>query len=166
MPWTNTSHSVSCGIDTNRHEIYIHDPSFHMSATSDFSPYFPEGFLQLLLFACSYYPQSPPGVKTKQTLETTTKTSRENKLPLSDFHSPPWYGTVVSHLKIGVLSVRSEKTAVECATHGVMFFLKSLCMFARLPVEPAEATLTAIEGLDLNLCCYISSSNRPVQIRW
>lgn len=37
-------------------------------------------------------------------------------------------------------------------------------------VEPAEVTLSgsskAIEGQELSLTCYASSSNPPVQIRW
>lgn len=37
-------------------------------------------------------------------------------------------------------------------------------------VEPAEVTLlgtlTAVEGQDLHLTCWASSSNPPVQIRW
>lgn len=43
-------------------------------------------------------------------------------------------------------------------------------MCACASVEPAEVTLlgllTAIEGQDLNLSCYATSSNPPVHIRW
>jgi len=46
--------------------------------------YSPEGFIQLHHIACSYCTLSPPLVKTKQTLETTMKTPRENKLPLKE----------------------------------------------------------------------------------
>lgn len=44
------------------------------------------------------------------------------------------------------------------------------CMCACTSVEPAELTLsgslTAIEGQELNLSCYATSSNPPVDIRW
>lgn len=39
-----------------------------------------------------------------------------------------------------------------------------------MSVEPDEVTVwgsfKAIEGKELTLCCYASSSNPPVQIRW
>lgn len=72
---------VSCGTDTNIHKIYIHDhPSLYLQAQTPF-------FVcpQRLCAAASllYYCTLPPLVlKMKQTLETTLKTSWENKLPL------------------------------------------------------------------------------------
>lgn len=43
-------------------------------------------------------------------------------------------------------------------------------MRACTSVEPAEVTLSgssmAIEGQELSLSCYATSSNPPVQIRW
>lgn len=43
-------------------------------------------------------------------------------------------------------------------------------MCACTSVEPAEVTLLGssmvIEGQDLNLSCFATSSNPPVQIRW
>lgn len=45
-----------------------------------------------------------------------------------------------------------------------------MCVRACASVEPAELTLsgslTAIEGQELNLSCYATSSNPPVDIRW
>ena len=63
--------------------IYIRDPILPCVCLLSPQPlYSPEGFMQLHHFACSYCTPSPPVVKTKQTLETTLKTSWENKLPL------------------------------------------------------------------------------------
>lgn len=73
---------VSCGIDTNTYKIYIHDPSFPMSASlvpSLCTP--PKAFCSCISLPAAIVP-SPPVVKMRQTLETTLKTSWENKLPL------------------------------------------------------------------------------------
>lgn len=74
---------VSCGTDTNMCKIYIHGPFFsHVCQLSPHPLYSPKGFVQRHHFACSYCTLSPLVVKMKQTLETTLKTSWENKLPL------------------------------------------------------------------------------------
>ncbi len=45
-----------------------------------------------------------------------------------------------------------------------------VCVCVCASVEPAEVrllgSLTAVEGQDLSLSCYATSSNPPVQIRW
>lgn len=51
-----------------------------------------------------------------------------------------------------------------------LFLYACLSVCACTTVEPAEVTLlgsfTAIEGQDINMGCYATSSNPPVQIRW
>lgn len=58
----------------------------------------------------------------------------------------------------------------ESALHLLIFLLTCLRLCACASVEPAEVTLqgslVAIEGQDLNLSCYATSSNPPVHIRW
>lgn len=48
--------------------------------------------------------------------------------------------------------------------------METLCLCAHVPVEPAVVTLSgsfvAVEGQELDMCCFAASSNPPVQIRW
>lgn len=126
--------------------------------------------MQLHHFACSNCTLSPPVVKKKHTLEITVKTSRENKLPLK----------VIFPLTLDTALCFTSKNS--CATTVIRIgscwmryslgdiFTDLSCLYVCASVEPAEVTLLgsfkATEGQDLNLTCYASSSNPPVQIRW
>lgn len=80
---TNTLLSVS---HVGQTQLYIRftymTPIPYVCKLNPHSLYAPKGFVQLHHFACSYCTLSPLVLKTKQTLETTLKTSWENKLPL------------------------------------------------------------------------------------
>lgn len=119
-------------------------------------------------------PRLPPVVKTKLTLETTLKTSWENKLPLKViFLLPLWYISNVSRPKIvGTATVIRIGICWMRYSRVISFYWLVSVFFppACATVEPAEVTLsgssTAVEGQDLTLNCYATSSNPPVHIRW
>lgn len=77
-----TSRSAPRGIDTITYKIYTRDPSFPMSASS--VPRLclpPKALCSCITLPVAIVP-FPPVAETKQILETTLKTSWENKLPL------------------------------------------------------------------------------------
>uniref|UniRef100_A0A665VUV2 NPHS1 adhesion molecule, nephrin n=1 Tax=Echeneis naucrates TaxID=173247 RepID=A0A665VUV2_ECHNA len=80
----------------------------------------------------------------------------------------------VSHGGNPLATLHWTKEAIECSTHGVIFFtdlaLYVLPLYVCMSVEPAEVILsgsfTAIAGQMLILSCFATSSNPPVEIRW
>ncbi|XP_059194718.1 nephrin [Centropristis striata] len=66
----------------------------------------------------------------------------------------------------------ADNQAVVCCESVNLVSLSPLSVSRKITVlfEPAEVTLvgssTAVDGQDLNLSCYATSSNPPVQIRW
>ncbi|TDH12004.1 hypothetical protein EPR50_G00066240 [Perca flavescens] len=89
--------------------------------------------------------------------------------------STTWKKDVVAQKSISILYLKitpADNQAVLCCESVNLVSLSPLSVSRKITVffEPAEVTLlgefTTIEGQDLVLNCYTTSSNPPVQIRW
>lgn len=143
--WIRQMHSTQCHM-WNRHkntkDLHAWPLLLEACQLGPKALYSPEGFIRLHHFACSYCTLSTPLVETKQTLETTMKTPRENKLPLKVIFSlSPLIQLCVSHPKIVALALWSEYVAVECTIHGMIFSLTCLCMFSHSCVRVHQLSL-------------------------
>lgn len=177
--WIRQMHSTRCHM-WNRHkytkDLHAWPLLLEACQLGPKALYSPEGFIRLHHFACSYCTLSTPLVKTKQTLETTMKTPRENKLPLKVIFFPLTLDTALCFTSknscagsvIRICSRWMYYSWDDIFTDLSLYVFP--CMCACTSVEPAELTLsgslTAIEGQELNLSCYTTSSNPPVDIRW
>ncbi|XP_045901253.1 nephrin [Micropterus dolomieu] len=103
--------------------------------------------------------------------------------PLANLHwtkngevlSTIWQEDIVMQKSSSILNLKitpADNQAVLCCESINLVSLSPLSLSRKITVlfEPAEVTLLgsfkATEGQDLNLTCYASSSNPPVQIRW
>ncbi|KAI9532257.1 hypothetical protein NQZ68_033197 [Dissostichus eleginoides] len=89
--------------------------------------------------------------------------------------STTWEEDVVAQKSSSILFLKTRPTdnqAVLCCESVNTVSSSPLSVSRKITVlfEPAEVTLlgsfTAIEGQDINMGCYATSSNPPVQIRW
>ncbi|XP_054478340.1 nephrin [Anoplopoma fimbria] len=89
--------------------------------------------------------------------------------------SMTWEADVVAQKSRSVLNLKispADNQAVVCCESVNLVSLSPLSVSRKITVlfEPAQVTLlglfTAVEGQDLTLSCYATSSNPPVQIRW
>lgn len=164
---------VSCGIDTNTcKDLHTWPLLPRICQLSPQSLYSPEGFMQLHHFACSYCTLSPPVVKTKQTLETTLKTSWENKLPLK----------VIFPLTLDSAPCFSSKNSCAATVIRIggcwmcyswaIFVLTCLCMFADVCVCVCDSWARRGDtvglahghrgaGLESELLCHLQQSTCP-----
>ncbi|KAM7420569.1 hypothetical protein PAMA_015005 [Pampus argenteus] len=92
-----------------------------------------------------------------------------------DILSTTWEEDVVVQKSTSILNLKitpADNQAVLCCESVNLVSLSPLSVSRKITVlfEPAEVTLSgsteAIEGQELSLCCYATSSNPPVQIRW
>ncbi|XP_027142914.1 nephrin [Larimichthys crocea] len=136
-----------------------------------------------------YFPPQPPvivglereEVKAGRTLILECVSHGGN--PLATLHwtkngdvlSMTWDEDTVAQKSSSVLLLKitpADNQAVLCCESVNLVSLSPLSVSRKITVlfEPAEVTLSgslsAIEGQDLELTCYATSSNPPVQIRW
>ncbi|XP_044063572.1 nephrin isoform X2 [Siniperca chuatsi] len=136
-----------------------------------------------------YFPPQPPvivglereEVKAGRMLTLVCVSHGGN--PLATLHwtkngevlSTTWEEDIVAQKSSSVLNLKvtpADNQAVLCCESVNLVSLSPLSLSRKITVlfEPAEVTLlgsfTTIEGQDLHLSCYATSSNPPVQIRW
>ncbi|XP_029307046.1 nephrin [Cottoperca gobio] len=89
--------------------------------------------------------------------------------------SKTWEVDVAAQKSSSILILKispADNQAVVCCESVNLVSLSPLSVCRKITVlfEPAEVTLlgsfTSVEGQELNLACYATSSNPPVQIRW
>ncbi|XP_031708336.1 nephrin isoform X1 [Anarrhichthys ocellatus] len=136
-----------------------------------------------------YFPPQPPvivGLEREEVKEGRTlvlECVSHGGNPLASLHwtkngevlSMTWEADVVAQRSRSVLNLKitpADNQAVVCCESSNLVSLSPLSASRKITVlfEPAEVTLlgsfTAVEGQDLSLSCYATSSNPPVQIRW
>ncbi|KAM7382738.1 hypothetical protein PAMP_002455 [Pampus punctatissimus] len=136
-----------------------------------------------------YFPPQPPvivglereEVKAEQMLKLACVSHGGNPLANlqwtknGDILSTTWEEDIVVQKSTSILNLKitpADNQAVLCCESVNLMSLSPLSVSRKITVlfEPAEVTLSgssvAIEGQELSLCCYATSSNPPVQIRW
>uniref|UniRef100_UPI003AAB75BB nephrin n=1 Tax=Centroberyx gerrardi TaxID=166262 RepID=UPI003AAB75BB len=136
-----------------------------------------------------YFPPQPPVIQGLEREEV--KAGRMLKLvcvsqggnPLATLHwtkngevlSTSWEEDIEARRSSSVLYLQvvpEDNQAVLCCESVNLVSLKPLALSRKITVlfEPEEVMVSgsfrAIEGKELSLCCYTTSSNPPVQIRW
>ncbi|XP_044215898.1 nephrin isoform X2 [Thunnus albacares] len=136
-----------------------------------------------------YFPPLPPvivGLEREEVLAErmlTLECVSHGGNPLATLHwtkngdvlSTTWEEDIVVQKSSSILNLKitpADNQAVLCCESVNLVSPSPLSVSRKITVffEPAEVTLSgsskAIEGQELSLTCYASSSNPPVQIRW
>ncbi|KAM9352918.1 nephrin [Symphorus nematophorus] len=136
-----------------------------------------------------YFPPQPPvivGLEREEVIAGRVLTMvcvSHGGNPLATLHwtkkgevlSTTWEEDVMAQKSSSVLHLRitpADNQAVLCCESVNLVSLSPLSVSRKITVlfEPVEVrlegSLTAIEGQELSLSCYATSSNPPVQIRW
>ncbi|XP_029928509.1 nephrin [Myripristis murdjan] len=136
-----------------------------------------------------YFPPQPPFIEGLERDEVkagrmlTLVCVSQGGNPLATLHwtkngevlSTSWDEDIEARRSRSVLYLhvtREDNQAVLCCESVNLVSLAPLSLSRKITVlfEPSEVVVLgsfrAIEGKELNLCCYTTSSNPPVQIRW